>query len=178
MCILNLAHFSIIQGYGTLNVILAFRTRALFLLISKSQFVFKLMNWYQACLYLFECIFHGDSKYSNESQYIWIFWTFCVIFDLSSAAWKAFNYTLFSCCDHSTAYENNSEDCWFVLDVVFRWLSVICSSWHVKMLLLCLMASLSEHEWYDITIIFIILVKYILQYVCKIIKRPHCRKIL
>ena len=27
-----------------------------------------LMNRYQACLYLFECIFHGNSKYSNDIE--------------------------------------------------------------------------------------------------------------
>ena len=28
----------------------------------------KLLNQYQACLYLFECIFNDDSKYSNKMQ--------------------------------------------------------------------------------------------------------------
>ena len=28
----------------------------------------KLLNQYKACLYLFECIFHVDSKYSNEIE--------------------------------------------------------------------------------------------------------------
>ena len=35
---------------------------------------YKILNQYQACLYLFECIFHGDSKYSNEVQKLWHFW--------------------------------------------------------------------------------------------------------
>lgn len=34
-----------------------------------------LLNQYQACLYLFACIFHGNSKYSNEVQQFWHFWT-------------------------------------------------------------------------------------------------------
>ena len=37
----------------------------LFLEILKIQ---RFLNQYQACLYLFECISHGDSKYSNEVQ--------------------------------------------------------------------------------------------------------------
>ena len=36
----------------------------------------ELMNQYQACLYLFHCIFHGDSKYSIEIQKCWNFWQF------------------------------------------------------------------------------------------------------
>ena len=45
----------------------------------------KLMNQYQACLYSFECISHGDSKYGYEIPKVWNFWTFCDIFNSSSA---------------------------------------------------------------------------------------------
>ena len=31
------------------------------------------MNQYQACLYLFQCISHGDSKYSNQIPECWHF---------------------------------------------------------------------------------------------------------
>ena len=43
------------------------------------------MNQYQACLYSFECISHGDFKYGDEIVKCWPFWKFCDIFDLSSA---------------------------------------------------------------------------------------------
>ena len=33
----------------------------------------KLLNQYQACLYLFECIFQGDSKYSHLIPEFWHF---------------------------------------------------------------------------------------------------------
>ena len=36
---------------------------------SQFQRLFQVLpNQYEACLYLFECIFHGLSKYSNEEQ--------------------------------------------------------------------------------------------------------------
>ena len=44
----------------------------------------KLLNQYQACLYLFECIFHDDSKYSHQIHKCWHFLQFCEILDLSS----------------------------------------------------------------------------------------------
>ena len=43
------------------------------------------MNQHHACLFLFERISHGDSKYGHEIQKLYNFWTFCEIFDLSSA---------------------------------------------------------------------------------------------
>ena len=46
------------------------------------------LNQYQPCLYLFECISHGDSKYSHQ---ISEFWHFCDILYyrlLTPAAWK------------------------------------------------------------------------------------------
>ena len=43
------------------------------------------LNQYQACLYLFECISHGDSKYSHKIPEFWIFWNFWDILNLSSA---------------------------------------------------------------------------------------------
>ena len=43
------------------------------------------MNQYQACLYLYQCISHGDSKYCHEIPPFWHFWQFCIIFELSSA---------------------------------------------------------------------------------------------
>ena len=43
------------------------------------------MNQYQACLYSFECISHGDSKYGHENSNIVIFWNICDILYLSSA---------------------------------------------------------------------------------------------
>ena len=49
------------------------------------------INQYQACLYLFECISHDDSKYGHEIPKCCHFLTFCEMFDLSSAyapAWK------------------------------------------------------------------------------------------
>ena len=52
----------------------------------------KFLNQYQACLYLFECISYGDSKYSHWIQEFGHFWTFCGMFDygrlLTPAAWK------------------------------------------------------------------------------------------
>ena len=57
------------------------------------------MNRYQSCLYLFECIFHGNSKYSNEINYYYYLFENVVSFDDSSqivdlssitpAAWNA-----------------------------------------------------------------------------------------
>ena len=43
------------------------------------------MNQYQACLYLFECISHGDSKYGHEIPKCGHFWIFCDFVGLSSA---------------------------------------------------------------------------------------------
>ena len=43
------------------------------------QLFHELMNQYQACLYLFECISHGDSKYDHEIPKC------CEIVDVSSA---------------------------------------------------------------------------------------------
>ena len=55
-----------------------------FLKVLKFQSVFHdLPNQYQACWYLFECIFHGDSKYSNEIEHIFNLlkkWHFYVLF--------------------------------------------------------------------------------------------------
>ena len=34
-----------------------------------------ILNQYQACLYLFECVSHGDSKYSHQIPECWHFWT-------------------------------------------------------------------------------------------------------
>ena len=42
------------------------------------------MNQYQACLYLFECIFLGDSKYGQQNQKCWHFLIFCDLLCLSS----------------------------------------------------------------------------------------------
>ena len=59
---------------------LLFRRRALVLLIKSmfplshyDIFLHELMNQYQACLYLFEWIFHGDSKYGHEIPKWWYF---------------------------------------------------------------------------------------------------------
>ena len=43
------------------------------------------MYKYQACLYSFECISHGDSKYGHEIPKCWHFFKICYIFYLSSA---------------------------------------------------------------------------------------------
>ena len=43
------------------------------------------MNQHRACLYLFECISHGDSKYDHEIPKFYHFWIFGDIFGLSSA---------------------------------------------------------------------------------------------
>ena len=51
------------------------------------------LNQYQACLFLFECISHGYSKYSNEDQLFWhfwqILWTFRPVICSTPAAWHA-----------------------------------------------------------------------------------------
>ena len=45
------------------------RQKLSFLQILKFYNLFhELLNQHQACLYLFECIFNGDSKYRNEIQ--------------------------------------------------------------------------------------------------------------
>ena len=44
-----------------------------------------LLNQNQACWYLFQCIFHGDSKYGHEIPKCWHFYQICYILDLSSA---------------------------------------------------------------------------------------------
>ena len=47
---------------------------------------YKLLNQYQACLYLFECTSHGDSKCSDEIHKFWHFFNnFCDILNKSSA---------------------------------------------------------------------------------------------
>ena len=51
---------------------------------SKSLF-HDLLNQYQACLYLFECTSHGDSKYVNDIQRFLQFLTIFVTIFLSSA---------------------------------------------------------------------------------------------
>ena len=40
----------------------------------------KLLNQYQACLYLFGCISLCESKYGNEILKLWDFWTILVQF--------------------------------------------------------------------------------------------------
>ena len=50
------------------------------------------MNQYQACLYFFECICHGDSKYCHEISKQIYFWQFCDIFEMSSASVQSINF--------------------------------------------------------------------------------------
>ena len=45
----------------------------------------NILNQYQACLYLYECSSHGDSKYSHQIPEFLNFGQFCDIFNLSSA---------------------------------------------------------------------------------------------
>ena len=52
---------------------------------SKCHKFHKFLNQYQACLYLYESISHGDSKYSHEIPKFWYFWRFCDILDMPSA---------------------------------------------------------------------------------------------
>ena len=55
----------------------------------------RFLNQYQACLYLFECIFHGDSKYSHQILERWHFLTFFDFFDcrlLTPAAGKGLGF--------------------------------------------------------------------------------------
>ena len=65
-------------------------------LLCESQFCFlkfldflhvfhELMNQYQACLYLSECISHDDFKLCHEIPKCWHFWQFCDKFELLSA---------------------------------------------------------------------------------------------
>ena len=55
------------------------------------QLFHELMNQYQACLYLFQCISHGDSKYGHEIPKCCNFWNFWPCRVHSPAAWKALN---------------------------------------------------------------------------------------
>ena len=50
------------------------------------------MNQYQACLYLFESISHGDSKYGHEIPDCWYFWKNWDILDLLSAQCSRLRY--------------------------------------------------------------------------------------
>ena len=50
-----------------------------------SRHFYKFLNQYQVYLYLFECISHGDSKYSYLSPECLHFLNFCDIFNLLSA---------------------------------------------------------------------------------------------
>ena len=45
----------------------------------------KFLNQYQACLYLFKCISHCDSKYSHQILEFWHFFKCYKMFDSSSA---------------------------------------------------------------------------------------------
>ena len=58
-----------------------------FLKILKFHKLFhELLNKYQACLYLLECIFNGDLTNSNKIQFLFIIlMIFVLFFDLSSA---------------------------------------------------------------------------------------------
>ena len=72
-----------------LFVPLTHRTREL-VSLSKSTFEFwrlfqEFLNRYQACLYLSEYIFHGDSKYNHQITDLWYFLKLDETFDLSSA---------------------------------------------------------------------------------------------
>ena len=46
-------------------------TAKLFCFSLKTLKIHEPLNQNQACLYLFECIFNGDSKYINEYQWFW-----------------------------------------------------------------------------------------------------------
>ena len=84
---------------------LTFTTQALVLLskivcfltfLKFYQLFHELINKYQACLYLFQCISHGGSKYGHEIPQFWLFFTKFVKFLTrhlhSSASWKALIY--------------------------------------------------------------------------------------
>ena len=67
--------------FNTLNVATGFTTHSKsFCFSTFSQFQ-TFLNQYQACLYLFECIFQGDSKYGHDILQFWHFWTFCNIYE-------------------------------------------------------------------------------------------------
>ena len=72
------------------KVILIAHSHAKLFLFSQNCLTFQrlphdLVNQFQACLYLFECIFHGDFKYIHQIPECWYFWKLCDIFDLSFA---------------------------------------------------------------------------------------------
>ena len=77
---------------------------------TQTRLIHKFRNQYQACLYLFECISHGDSKYNHQIQICLIFFIFmCVTFLtcrlLTSVAWKVSNNTyLISGVAHCSTY--------------------------------------------------------------------------
>ena len=51
------------------------------------------LNQYQACLYLFECIFHGESKISHQMRECWHFLPKLDCWPVvCTAAWKALSY--------------------------------------------------------------------------------------
>ena len=55
-----------------------------FLKFSKAYFTNVPQQKYLSCLYSFQCVFHGDSKFSNKTQHFWLFlqiwWQFsCVV---------------------------------------------------------------------------------------------------
>ena len=50
------------------------------ILFSKFSNFHELLKQYRACLYLFECIFHGDFKYGHEIPELWHYFTKWVTF--------------------------------------------------------------------------------------------------
>ena len=92
--------FTFVENVGTFWRCRLLTPAAWFYLLSRSIFALsnfwnfncELMNQYQACLHLFECISHGDSKYGNEIKKCSHFWNFWwhfghVVCSVTPAAW-------------------------------------------------------------------------------------------
>ena len=57
----------------TLHASIGFTIHTKLFCFSKLPWLYKYLNQYQTYLYLFECISHGDSKYSHQIPECWHF---------------------------------------------------------------------------------------------------------